>query len=171
MKDILFRAKVAPLEKKIDCCRSCRGTRCEICKHVVTIKTSRSFSTKREYCIKPNNLNCRSGNVVYLFHAKHVQNNTQIVSKVFDLDSTITSQPIGISLKGIPPNKCHFTLILKMTNIMVWVSGKSLIDQTYTVDDLRKRESFWQYELDTFQPNGFNERDVTLFWHFYLLNL
>ena len=33
-----------------------RGTRCEICKHVVTTETFRSFSTQREYCIKPNNL-------------------------------------------------------------------------------------------------------------------
>ena len=36
LKDILVRAKVAPLEKKKGCCRSCGGTRCEICKHVVT---------------------------------------------------------------------------------------------------------------------------------------
>ena len=37
------------------------------------------------------------------------------------------------------------------------------IDQTDSVDDLRRRESFWQYELGTFQPNGLNERDVALF--------
>ena len=53
------------------------------------------------------------------FHAKHARNNTQVALKVFDLDLTITSQPIGVSLKGIPSNKRHFTLILKMTNIMV----------------------------------------------------
>ena len=39
----------------------------------------------------------------------------------------------------------------------------TLIDQTDSVDDLRRRESFWQYELETFQPNGFNERDVAIF--------
>ena len=39
----------------------------------------------------------------------------------------------------------------------------SLIDQAGSADDLRRRESFWQYELDTFQPNGLNERDVALF--------
>ena len=70
LKDILVRAKVAPTEKKKGSCRSCGGTRCEICKHVVTTETFRSFSTKREYCIKPNNLNCRSNNVVYLFSHK-----------------------------------------------------------------------------------------------------
>ena len=27
----------------------------------------------------------------------------------------------------------------------------------------RKRESFWQHELDTFQPNGLNECEKALF--------
>ena len=39
----------------------------------------------------------------------------------------------------------------------------TLINQAESVDDLTRRESFWQYELDTFQPNGLNERDVALF--------
>ena len=51
-KDFLVRAKVAPLEKKEGCCRSCEGTRCEMCKHVMNTETFR-FSTQREYCIKP----------------------------------------------------------------------------------------------------------------------
>ena len=38
----------------------------------------------------------------------------------------------------------------------------TLNDQTDSVDNLR-RESSGQYELDTFQPNGLNECDVTLF--------
>ena len=38
-----------------------------------------------------------------------------------------------------------------------------LIDQTDNVEDLRKRESFWQHELETFQSNGLNEREVALF--------
>ena len=39
----------------------------------------------------------------------------------------------------------------------------TLIDQSESTKDLRKRESFWQHELDTFQPNGLNEREVALF--------
>ena len=38
-----------------------------------------------------------------------------------------------------------------------------LIDQSHSTEHLRKRESFWQHELDTFQPNGLNEREVALF--------
>ena len=29
-----------------------------------------------------------------------------------------------------------------------------LIDQSDSKEDLRKRESFWQHELDPFKPNG-----------------
>ena len=38
-----------------------------------------------------------------------------------------------------------------------------LIDQTDSVENLKKRESFWQHELDVFQPNGLNEREVVIF--------
>ena len=65
-----MRAKVAPFEKKKGSRRTCGGTRCEICKHVVATEKFRSFNTKREYCIKPNDLNCRSNNIVYLFSCK-----------------------------------------------------------------------------------------------------
>ena len=49
LKDILVRAKVAPLEKKKGCCRPCGGTRCKICKYYakyVTTEAFRSFSTQ-----------------------------------------------------------------------------------------------------------------------------
>ena len=37
-----------------------------------------------------------------------------------------------------------------------------LIDQVVSVDDVRRRESYWQHELDIFQPNELNEREVAL---------
>ena len=38
-----------------------------------------------------------------------------------------------------------------------------LINQTNNVEEFRKRKYFWQHELDTFQPNGLNKREVALF--------
>ena len=35
-----------------------------------------------------------------------------------------------------------------------------LIDQGISENDARKREMFWQYKLDTFIPNGLNDREV-----------
>ena len=37
-----------------------------------------------------------------------------------------------------------------------------LIGRTDNLEELRKRESFWQHELDIFQPSGLNEREVSL---------
>ena len=38
-----------------------------------------------------------------------------------------------------------------------------LIDQSDGTKDHRKAGLFWQHELDTFQPNGLNKREVALF--------
>ena len=119
LKHILLRAKVAPLEKKEVCCRSGEGTRCEISKHAVTTETFSSFSTQREYYIKPNNLTEVPALLCIFFYAKNAQSNTQVVLKIFDISLRITNQLVGVSLKGIPSNKCHLTLTLTMTSIMV----------------------------------------------------
>ena len=54
----------------------------------------------------------------------------------------------------------HFTEVLHQGEIDWEVR---LIDQGFSVDDVRRRESYWQHELDTFQPNGLNEREVPPF--------
>ena len=148
-----MRAKVAPLEKKEGCCWSCRGTRSKICKHVVTTETFRSFSTKRECCIKPNNLNCRS-------------NNTRVVLKVFDLDLTIISQPIRISLKEIPSSKCHFTLTLSMTNIMIWVIETLLLFTKQIVETILGEKSLF----GSINLTPSNQMDLmSVMWHYLTL--
>ena len=107
LKDILVRAKVAPLEKKKGCCRSCGGTRCEICKHVGTTETLRSFNIpvadhveelgakyanmlwllkhwdlsvlKENITLSPTTWTVALEIMCIFFHAKHVQNSTQAV--------------------------------------------------------------------------------------------
>ena len=37
-----------------------------------------------------------------------------------------------------------------------------IIDQAEDEASLRRRESFWQNKLNTFVPNGLNEREVTI---------
>ena len=36
----------------------------------------------------------------------------------------------------------------------------TLIDKGDSLDSVRKRERFWQYKLNTFLPNGLNDREV-----------
>lgn len=44
--------------------------------------------------------------------------------------------------------------------------GITLINEADSAEDLRNRKPFRQYKLDTFQPNGLNEHEVTLSWRF-----
>ena len=70
LKDILVRAKVLPLKTKRSFCGPCNKPRCEISKHITKTHQFESSSTKRIYSIRPQNLNCASKNVVYLFTCK-----------------------------------------------------------------------------------------------------
>ena len=164
LKDILVRAKVAPIEKKKGYCRPYGGTRCEICKHVLTTETFSSFSTKGEYCIKPNNLNCCSNNVVYLFLCKACSKQYTGSTESFRSWFNNYKSAHRNYIKGNTVKQAQFHAHFeddKHHGMSDWEI--TLIDQTESVGDLRRRESFWQYELDTFQPNGLNECDVALF--------
>ena len=159
-----MRAKVAPIEKKKGSCRSCGGTRCEICKYVVvTTETFRSFSTKREYCIKPNNLNYRSNNVVYLFSCKSYSKQYTGSTESFRSRFNNYKSARRNFIKGNTAKQASFHAHFEDDKHGMSDWEITLIDQTESVDDLRRRESFWKHELDTFQPNGLNEHNVALF--------
>ena len=164
LKDILVRAKVPPLQKNEGFCGPCKKPRCEICKHMVNTNSFKSTTTQRTYFIRRGNLKCSSENVVYLFTCK-----------------TCSKQYTG-STEDFRPRfnnyRCAHRNFLKRQKVKqesfnahfaeVNHNGEDdwevrLIDQTDNVEELRKRESFWQHELDTFQPNGLNEREVALF--------
>ena len=74
-------------------------------------------------------------------HGKHARNNTQVVLKIFDLDLTITSQPIVRSfIKGNTIKQASFQAHFeddKHHGISDWEI--TLIDQTDSVNDLRRR--------------------------------
>ena len=70
LRDILVRAKVPPLKTEEGLCGPCNKPKCEICKHITKTHKFESSSTKRKYSVRPQNLNCASKNVVYLFACK-----------------------------------------------------------------------------------------------------
>ena len=114
--------------------------------------------------MRPENLKCSSENAVYLFTCK--TSSKQFTWCVEDFRPRFNNYRCGHSnflkrkiLKQESFN-AHF--------IDVSHNGEDdrevrLFDQTDNVQELRKRESFWQHELDTFQPTGFSEPEVSLF--------
>ena len=69
LKDILVRAKIPQIKNK-GWCGPCKGPRCEICKHIAPTINLTSSTTKCTYEIRPENLNRRARNVVYLVSCK-----------------------------------------------------------------------------------------------------
>ena len=117
----------------------------KLCEHVVATETFRSFNTQREYFINPDNLNCCSNNVVYLFPCNTCSkqyagstesfpsrfNNYKSAHRNFIKRSTIKQ----ISFHAHFEDDKHGMSNWKIT----------AIDQRENVDDLRRGESFWQY--------------------------
>ena len=64
-----MRAKISHIKHE-GCCGPYKGLKCEICKHIVLTRNFTSFTTKHTYEIRPENLNCRSKNLVYLIFYK-----------------------------------------------------------------------------------------------------
>ena len=150
LKNLIVRAKVAPIEKKKGSCRSCEGTRCEICKHVVTTENL-DFSVLKEniVLIKPNNLNCRSNNVVYLFSCKPCSKQYTGSTESFRSRFNSYKSAYRNYIKGNTVKQASFHAHFKDDKhhgMSDWEI--TLIDQTESVGDLRSREPFWQYELD-----------------------
>ena len=95
LKDNLVRAKLPPLKTEEGFCGPCNRPRCEICKHITKTHQFESSSTKRIYFIRPQNLNCASKKVAYLFTCKTCHNNAEEALKNFRVDSIITDVRIG----------------------------------------------------------------------------
>ena len=164
MKDILVRAKVPQVLKNDGFCGPYKKTRCEICEHIISTDSFKSATTQRAYFIRPPDLRCSSKNVLYLF-----------TCKTYSKKYTGSSEDFRPRFNN---NRCAHRNFLRKKKVKQESFNAHIaeanhngeedwevrfIDQTDTVEDLRKREFFWQHELETFQPNGLNEREVALF--------
>ena len=142
LKDILVRAKI-PQTKNKGWCGPCKGPRCEICKYIVPTRSFTSFTTKRTHEIRPENLNCRSKNVVYLISCKTCHKQYTASSKEFKArfnNYRCAHRYYRINMKVKQESfLAHFADGVH--------SGEGdwevrLADQSDSTEDLRKRESF-----------------------------
>ena len=149
-----MRAKIPPLKTKYGFCGPCNKPICEICKHVTKTHQFESLSTKRIYSIRAQNLNCASKNVVYHFTCKTCHEQYPGSSEEFWSRFN--------NYRCLDRNFLRSKKVLQESfHVSDW--EVRLIDHGVSVDDVRQREFYWQHKLDTFQPNGLNEREVALF--------
>ena len=165
LKDFLVRAKVPPIEKPKGGCSPCRGKRCQVCNFVNNTDSFQVITKDKKYFINTfQNLNCNSRYVVYLIECKTCKkpyigstetpfrirfNNYRSSQRNFEKGKKVIQE----SFHSHFTDECH-------CGENDW--SVTLIDQAENLDDVRRKESFWQHELDTFEPRGLNEREVTL---------
>ena len=159
MKAILIREKVPPVLKNKGSCGPCKKSRYEICELIVSTDNFKSTTTQRTYFIRPPDLKCSSKNVVYLFTCK--TSSKQYTGSTEDFRPRFNNYRYThrnfLKRKKVKQESFnpHFAEA-EHNGVEDW--EVRLIDENDNVEDLRKRESFWQHELETFQLNGLNEQ-------------
>ena len=171
-KDVLVRATL-PKSSTYDHAGSkgCSKSRCLTCANVQNTNTFCNSGGSKTFTIRRGPLTCDTPNVVYLVRCK-----------------TCDIQYVGSSKSAFRTRfnnyKSHHRGYLKRKDAGTLGVGRvmpqlalhshfaqtdhhgiddmqfTLIDSATNNTDARKRESFWQYKLATFEPAGLNVRNV-----------
>ena len=118
-----------------------------------------------KYDIRKRVINCNTNFTVYKFHCssyskKYVESNVTDFCYRFNNYKSAFHE---VSKSGKPPNvnQEHFHQHFKLHEHNGMDDWRiTLIDRADNRKGLRRRESFWQYKLNTFFPQRLNERNL-----------
>ena len=183
--DILVRAKVPKDQVSSEWgCKGCRtiGGRkdCQVCEAIVDDTQFTSQVTGRTFQIREGPLHCNSKNVVYLMECRtcsiqyvgscgsdkigNDQKNkfrfryNAYKSKHREYSRRMENGTLGVG-KAVPQTSLHAHFAQPDHNGIEDMSFK-IIDCASNLRDIKKRESFWQYKVKTFLPDGLNDGNV-----------
>ena len=180
LSDILVRAKVPKEQVPSEWgCRGCNGnSNCMICQAITDSTHFSSNVTGQTFEIRGGPFHCNSKNVVYLMECKtcalqyvgscgckkkNSDNRFRLrCNNYFSKHrSYLERRQQGTLGKGkaVPQTALHAHFAQPDHNGIEDMAFK-IIDCASNFAELKKRESFWQYKLQTFLPNGLNDRDV-----------
>ena len=175
LKDLLVRAKLPIIEEEPGCDKcpktGRRGPPCQVCNLMEVSTTFTDREESRSYDIRKGPLNCNSEYVVYLIQCK--------ICKKQNCGSTLTKFRTRLNNYKTKFKKYQEGLSNQTLDQRTFIEQASfhrhfceedhngisdwsikLIDQADNERSLRVKESFWQHKLNTFVPNGLNEREV-----------
>ena len=162
-EDILVRARLPTENKGPEESCTCGGERCGVCSFVKHSQTFTEKSGQTSYEIIGEKLHCNSKNVVYMVQCKTCLQQyvgstcTKFCMRFNNYKSCFRKHASNETLPQMI-FRSHFSQ-LDHNGMNDW--SFTLIDQASNFEHLRKKESFWQYKLDTFNPKGLSERNVT----------
>ena len=118
-----------------------------------------------KYNIRKGVINCSIDFTVYKFHCSSSpkqyigSNGTDFRYRFSNYKSALRT--ISKSVKPPNVNQLHFHQHFKLAEHNAMDEWRvTLIDRADNRKELRRRESFWQYKLNTFFLHGLNERNV-----------
>ena len=185
LKDLLVRAMVKTQLSEPNECTGCNGrSDCQVCKILVQ---SGKFSNKnktRWYNLRKGTLHCNSKIVIYLMTCQACQKQ-YVGSTITKFRERLNNYKTKFRLyykrrksgtlnKSDPIEQAQlFEHFIAHGKVKGFDSGIKidedwsfwsfqLIDSSPNGPMLLQRESFWQYELKTFLPEGLNDRDVPM---------
>ena len=176
LKDFLVRAKL-PTDNVSLGCLKCnkvgKGPRCEICDLMEPSTTFTDKDQTKVFNIRQGPLNCNSKFIVYLIQCQVCgkQNCGSTINECRKRMNNYKSKfrsyrdkfLAGTLEKGriIQQASFHDHFCQAGHNgISDW--SLKIIDQAADEPSLRRKEAFWQNKLNTFVPNGLNEREVSI---------
>jgi len=144
----------------------CMSKTCKCCSHITTTKTFTSTHTRRQYnIIDP--FNCRSTNIIYLITCS-LCNKQYVGETQRQLSHRLTDHRSNIALHKNTPIANHFNLpghsvnniqITPICTVTVAEACSCREDDRKLKNALLRKESYWQNQLCTFEPNGINLRN------------
>ena len=179
LKDFLVRAKIQENVENpgcFKCKKKGRGPRCQVCDVVVESTEFTNRDRTKTYQIRQGPLDCNSKFVIYLLECKVCgkQNcgSTETLFRYrFNNYKSKFRKYHSMFVKGtldqgekVEQASFHRHFCEEGHHGMEDWSVK-LIDRAEDLPGALLKESFWQYKLDTYAPNGLNERFVA---HSYL---
>lgn len=170
LKDSLVRATLPRKVPDSAGSKCCGKTKCKVGGNLLDTTTfSNTFKNPKapKFDIREGPLTCDTGNIVYLMQCKICNipyigsskpafrfrfNNYKSQNRKFMQTGSVTSQIEFHSHFNQPGH-----------NSFLEDATFTIIDAAPNNEQTLKKESFWQYKLDTFEPKGLNIRDVPIY--------
>ena len=164
LQDMLVHAKLPEINIQYGSSGRCDGKRCGICNFIQETSTFSDKDLQSKYTIKGGCLNCNSRNVVYLIQCRTCNmqyvgssttkfrfrfNNYRCCHRKYSSNQSVAQASFQAHFNQPDHNGMDDWSFI-------------LIDSASGEDSVRRKESFWQFKLNTFFPTGLNEREVSL---------
>jgi len=171
IKDMLVRAKLREGEFQPGSCNKCHRSNCLVDNFIDTSNTFTNAQGDRVFNLRKGFLYCNSKFVVYKLRCKTCTKQyigstiTKFSERFNNYKSPFKKYSTRKQKGNLNPGKDitqaglfeHFCSE-DHHGINDWLF--QIIDQADSLERVRERESFWQHKLDSFIPNGLNEREV-----------